>query len=89
MALYGGAMGISQPLMIALMARSTGEGHQGKSAGLRTTANQLSAAVIPVLVGGVVELVGLEESFYTVGAVLVVIMGMVAYAVSKSPVFSR
>lgn len=31
MALYGGSMGISQPLMISLMARSTGTAHQGKA----------------------------------------------------------
>lgn len=87
MALYGGAMGISQPLMIALMSRSSGDAHQGKSAGLRTTANQLSAAVMPVLVGGIVELVGLEWSFYVVGSILVAGMGWAAYAVIQSPAF--
>jgi len=88
MALYGGAMGISQPLMIALMARYTGKAHQGKSAGLRTTANQLSAAVMPILIGGIVEIVELEASFYLVGAILVIFMGWVAYAVTRSPAFA-
>lgn len=83
MALYGGSMGISQPLMISLMARSTGTAHQGKSAGLRNTANQLAAAVIPGVMGGVVMIVGLETSFYVVGGVLLAVLALVARNVAS------
>lgn len=89
MALYGGAMGVSQPLMISLMARSTGAAHQGKSAGLRTTANQLSAALVPVVVGGIVELVGLEAGFYVAGGILLAFMGWAARAVARSTAFAK
>ena len=82
MALYGGTMGISQPLMISLMARATSAKDQGKSAGLRTTANQLVVTVLPPIMGGVVELVGLEASFYVIGGTLICLMGLTARAVA-------
>jgi hypothetical protein len=35
-----------------------------------------------------VEIVELEASFYLVGAILVIFMGWVAYAVTRSPAFA-
>lgn len=86
-AMRGGAMGLSQPLMISIMARATGGKNQGKSAGLRTTANRLSSMLIPVVMGAVVELVGIEASFYILGGVLIGLMGLVGLHVNRSPEF--
>lgn len=88
MALYGGSMGISQPLMISLMARSTSKGAHGKSAGLRTTANQLAATAVPPLMGGVADLVGLQASFYLIGGVLILLMILISLAIARSTTFT-
>ena len=55
-----------------------------KSAGLRTTANQLVVTVLPPIMGGVVELVGLEASFYVIWGTLFILMGLTARAVALS-----
>lgn len=68
--LRGGFMGISQPLLISIMARSAGKS-QGKGVGLRTTANRLAVLVTPVVMGLVAEVMGIEASFYIVGGILV------------------
>jgi MFS family permease len=86
-ALRGGAMGLSQPLMISILARASGSKNQGKGVGLRTTANRLSSMLVPVLMGAVVEVAGIEASFYIIGAFLIGMMGLVALHVKRSPSF--
>jgi MFS family permease len=86
-ALRGGAMGLSQPLMISILARAAGRGNQGKGVGLRTTANRLSSLLVPMVMGAVVEVAGIEASFYLVGGLLVALMGWVALHVKRSPDF--
>lgn len=66
----GIASGLSQPLMITLLSQSAGTGKQGKAVGLRATANRMSSSTIPVLMGLVIEVVGLEAGFYVFGAIL-------------------
>jgi MFS family permease len=79
-AVRGGAMALAQPLMISILAQSAGSG-QGMGVGLRTTANRLVSFAIPVLMGGVVELVGLEPSFYIIGGTLIALcFGLGLYA---------
>lgn len=67
-AVNGGAYGLSQPLMISLVARVVGPENQGKAVGLRTTANRLAASFMPVIMGAIVEAAGLEWGFYITGA---------------------
>lgn len=74
----GGAYGLSQPLMITLTARAAGPANQGKAVGLRTSANRLAATFMPVLMGAVVEIAGLEPSFYITGAVVIALLGAAA-----------
>jgi MFS family permease len=64
--LRGLCQGLNQPLTISVASRSVPPELQGKSMGLRTTANRLSFAVMPVIFGAVVELVGLEKAFFVV-----------------------
>lgn len=79
-AIRGGAMALAQPLMISILAQSAGSG-QGMGVGLRTTANRLVSFAIPVLMGAVVEVVGLEWSFYIIGGTLIVLcFALGAYA---------
>jgi MFS family permease len=76
-ALRGGFMGLSQPLLISILAQSAGKA-QGKAVGLRTTANRLSILVTPVIMGAVAEWLGIEASFYLTGLLLIAMMLWVA-----------
>jgi MFS family permease len=76
-ALRGGFMGLSQPLLISILAQSAGKA-QGKAVGLRTTANRLSILVTPVIMGAVAEWFGIEASFYATGLILIAMMLWVA-----------
>jgi predicted MFS family arabinose efflux permease len=76
--LRGGFMGLSQPLLISIMAKSAGR-NQGKGVGLRTTANRVAVLVIPMIMGGVAEVLGIEASFYVTGGILIGVLVWLAF----------
>ncbi len=80
----GGAMALAQPLMITILAGAAGR-DQGKGVGIRTTANRLVSFAVPIIMGAIVELVGLENSFYVVGGVLMVLCLAVARYLRREP----
>lgn len=84
----GGAMGLAQPLMITILARASGR-DQGKGVGIRTTANRLVSFAVPIIMGAVVEVVGLENSFFVIGGVLMALCGAVAAYVHRTPELGR
>ena len=86
--LRGGTMGMSQPLMISILSRATGRESQGKSVGLRATANRLTSTVLPIIMGGIVEIAGLEASFLIIGAALIALMALLAVHVKRTPALS-
>ncbi|MEE8515512.1 MAG: MFS transporter [Alphaproteobacteria bacterium] len=88
MAIRGGTMGIGQALLISVLASSAGEA-QGKAVGLRTTANRISVMVIPVIMGAVIEVFGLANSFYIVGVVLMALMAWSTIHLYRSPDFAN
>ncbi len=65
--------GASQPLMILIPSKSVPPGSQGAVVGLRISLNRLMQTLVPPVMGGVVTLVGLENSFYWVGGFLLVL----------------
>ncbi len=69
-ALRGGAMGLSQPLMISIMSQSAGRTNQGRAVGLRTTTNRLASVLIPIAMGAVIEVTGIESGFLIIGGIL-------------------
>ena len=83
-AIRGGAMSLAQPLMISILAQSAGD-RQGKGVGMRATANRLVSFVVPVIMGAVVELVGLEASFLVVGSILVACSAGIAAYLLRHP----
>ena len=85
-ALRGGAMGLAQPLMISVMAGAAGDA-QGKAVGLRTTANRVIVMVVPVIMGGAIEFVGLANSFYLVGGALLATLIPITLHIRRSPAF--
>ena len=77
-AIRGGAMGLSQPLMMMILSAAAGSGNQGKGVGLRTTANRVGSMISPIAMGAVVEIFGLEASFYIISLLL---MGVMLFAI--------
>jgi len=86
--LRGGAMGLAQPLMISILSGASGR-DQGRGVGIRTTANRLVSFAVPILMGGVVELVGLNNSFFLVGGVLMALCAAVGLYVHRTPGLGR
>lgn len=87
MALRGGAIGIIQSLMIAIVMKAAGDAAKGKAIGLRASANRLAMTFIPVIMGAVVEFTGIEWAFLSVGAVLIALLLGVAFYVKRTPAF--
>lgn len=72
--LRGATMAVSVVIIVSLIARTVGPEEQGRAMGLRTTCNQAGNVFIPVLMGGLAELFGLEVAFYAVGVLGVVLL---------------
>lgn len=80
--LRGIGMGISQPLMLSLVATASERNQQGMSVALRTTANRAAAAVTPPTMGFIAWWFGLAASFLIVGAIIMSCLVMVALHVA-------
>lgn len=63
-------LGLNQPLMISVMAGASPPEVQGQTVGLRTTVNRGALTVVPVVMGAAVEIIGLKESFYVMGGIM-------------------
>lgn len=81
----GAVLGLSQPLMISMLSRAAGRGNQGKAVGLRATANRIAASSIPVLMGAVVEIVGLREGFFVFGGILLLLLLPSIWFAARAP----
>ena len=84
-ALRGLCMGISQPLMLSILADAAGSGFLARGAALRTTANRVAASVTPISMGSIAHVVGLAASFHVVGGLLLGGVGLVAWYVKTHP----
>jgi MFS family permease len=83
----GFAQGLTQPVMFGILARAVDSSVQGTSIGLRTTSNRLAAVVVPFAMGIVADWVGIENSFYVCGGVLICLCGIVAVFIRRSSDF--
>lgn len=81
--LRGIGMGISQPLMLSLVATATERRQQGLSVALRTTANRMAAAVTPPTMGFIASFFGLAASFLIMGAIVISCLIAVAIHVAR------
>ncbi len=84
-ALRGVCMGISQPLMLSILAEAVGPGFLARGAALRTTANRVAASVTPITMGAVAHFAGLAASFHVTGAILLAGVGIVGIYVKTHP----
>lgn len=87
-ALRGASQGVMQPVVLSTISRAVGPMAQGRSLALRATASRLSSAVVPVVMGVVADAVGVEESFYIVGAAVILVLALMALIVARSPAFA-
>ncbi len=77
--LRGVATGIAQSMEIALTSQGVGPGAQGRGAALRLTIGRIAAVIVPIIMGALVDLIGLAPAFYVLGGVIV--FGIAVFAV--------
>ena len=75
----GATQAIAVVIIVSLIARTVGPAEQGRAMGLRTTCNQSANVIIPILMGGLAHMVGLEAAFYGVGALGVILILILAF----------
>jgi MFS family permease len=85
----GGSQGMNLPLMMSLTATTVDRQDQGKGMALRITINRASSMVVPIIMGAVAEAVGLENSFFIIGGIGVLMLAFLAVWVARSPAFKR
>jgi MFS family permease len=85
--LRGAALGTVQPLMLSIISQAASAGDQGKGVALRATANRLAMTVIPVLMGVIVEIVGMRNAFLVIGGALMILLLALAIYVKRTPAF--
>jgi predicted MFS family arabinose efflux permease len=86
MGMRGASTGIAQAMEISNMSRSAGAEVQGKAAALRVSAGRITAFIVPVIMGAVVEVAGLENSFYIMGAIIVAMLVAAGFRLGREPV---
>jgi MFS family permease len=65
--------GIIQPVILSVQARAVGRHQQGAVVGLRQTGQRLTSIVIPPLMGGIADRWGVSESFFILGAFMLLL----------------
>ncbi len=48
----------------------------------------MASTIVPVIMGIVADAVGIEESFFIVGAAVILIVALIALIVGRSPAFA-
>ncbi len=74
----GCCMGVSQPLMLSVLAEASGRDSLSRGAAVRTTANRIASATTPIAMGWMSSVFGLASGFYLTGAILAFGMTLVA-----------
>lgn len=82
--LRGGVLAASLVLIVSLIAQSAGPAKLGKAMGLRVTVNQAMSGIVPVVMGGVTELVGIDASFYWTGGVALALFALTGWLARHS-----
>ena len=75
--------GVIQPLVLSVQARAVGRHQQGAVVGLRQTGQRLTSIMIPPLICGIADRWGVSESFFILGALLLLLCGPLAVIVRR------
>ena len=81
--LRGIVQGMSQPLMYSILSHEVTGNRHGASVGLRNAVVRLGSIVTPAAMGLIAEVYGIQASFYVIGAVFLLMTGMLAFAARK------
>jgi MFS family permease len=88
MVVAGVGNGFNFSLMLTIGTRSVEAHQQGKALGLRLMINRIGGAAVPLFMGFLAEMIGLEDSFYWIGGVGAVILALCGLWAMRSPAFS-
>jgi len=89
LALRGLFLGISQPLEISIFSRALDYRQQGQGVGLRSTVNRIAQSLMPIAMGLVAELAGIEHGFFVIGGLLMAGMAGAAVFAYRHPELAR
>jgi MFS family permease len=76
-------LAISVVLIVSMIARSVGPAQQGKAMGLRMTCHQAINVTVPVLMGALIEVMGIAMAFYVIGGIALVLLCGVGFFARK------
>jgi MFS family permease len=65
--------GVIQPVVLSVQAQAVGRHQQGAVVGLRQTGQRLTSIMIPPLMGGIADRWGVSESFFILGALMLLL----------------
>jgi MFS family permease len=65
--------GVIQPVILSVQARAVGRHQQGAVVGLRQTGQRLTSIVIPPLMGAIADRWGVSQSFFILGALMLLL----------------
>ena len=82
--LRGVGQGLNLPLMISIASRAVAPTLQGRVAALRISFNRLGAALFPIAMGALAEVIGLEASFYVIGLIGICLIGGLTVWVART-----
>jgi MFS family permease len=75
--------GVIQPLVLSVQAKAAGRHRQGAVVGLRQTGQRLTSIVVPPLMGAIADRCGVSESFFVMGALLLLPCLLLALAIRR------
>jgi len=73
--------GVIQPLVLSVQARAVGRHQHGAVVGLRQTGQRLTSIMIPPIMGSIADRWGVSESFFILGALMLLLCGPLALIV--------
>jgi MFS family permease len=77
-AVRGWLEGVIQPVILSVQAKAVGRHQQGAVVGLRQTGQRLTSILIPPLMGGIADHWGASESFFILGAFMLLLCAPLA-----------
>jgi fucose permease len=83
----GVSQGLMQPLLFSIQSAAAGRDNQGAVVGLRITANRVSSAVLPPIMGFLADAFSMEASFLLTGLLLLLGCAWLAWLVIRHPEF--
>jgi len=83
-AVRGWLEGVIQPVILSVQARAVGRHQQGAVVGLRQTGQRLTSIIVPPLMGGIADCWGVSESFFILGALMLLLCLPLAWIIRRA-----